>query len=91
MKWRLTLVLTGAVVLALLGPAVPAPAPAGTLRIGMESAPTTMDAALSTDLYSQQVYSHVLEGRRGACGPPWRSPGRRPPTAGSGRSSSGRM
>ncbi len=43
------------------GPAAPAPAP-GLLRVGMESAPTTMDAALSTDLYSQQVYSHVLEG-----------------------------
>lgn len=62
MKWRLTGVLTAVIVLALLGPAAPAPTPAGTLRIGMESAPTTMDAALSTDLYSQQVYSHVLEG-----------------------------
>jgi len=49
-------------VLVILGPAAPAPTPAGTLRIGMESAPTTMDAALSTDLYSQQVYSHILEG-----------------------------
>jgi peptide/nickel transport system substrate-binding protein len=50
-----------AVVLALMSPAAPAPAPATMLRIGMESSPTTMDPGLSTDLYSQQVYSHVLE------------------------------
>lgn len=50
------------VVLLALGPAATAPGPANLLRIGMESAPTTMDPALSTDLYSQQVYSHVLEG-----------------------------
>jgi peptide/nickel transport system substrate-binding protein len=49
-------------VLALLAPAAPAPAPAGLLRVGMEAQPTTMDPGLSTDLYSHQVYSHVLEG-----------------------------
>lgn len=48
--------------LALMSPAAPAPAPAGLLRVGLESGPTTMDPGLSTDLYSQQVYSHVLEG-----------------------------
>jgi peptide/nickel transport system substrate-binding protein len=48
--------------LVALPPAVPAPAPAGLLRVGMEAQPTTMDPGLSTDLYSQQVYSHVLEG-----------------------------
>jgi peptide/nickel transport system substrate-binding protein len=42
--------------------ASPAPAPSSTLRIGLEAQPTTMDAALSTDLYSQQTYSHILEG-----------------------------
>ncbi|MGQ0569248.1 MAG: ABC transporter substrate-binding protein [Armatimonadota bacterium] len=50
------------VVLALFSPAATAPAPFGLLRVGMESAPTTMDPGLSTDLYSQQVYSHILEG-----------------------------
>jgi peptide/nickel transport system substrate-binding protein len=57
------IVLAGAVflILAVAGPAATGPAP-GVLRIGMESAPTTMDPGLSTDLYSQQVYSHVLEG-----------------------------
>lgn len=54
--------LTALLLLTLLGPAAPAPAPSGLLRIGMESSPTTMDPGLSTDLYSQQVYSHVLEG-----------------------------
>src|SRR5688572_16339914 len=42
--------------------AFPAPAVSSTLRIGLEAQPTTMDAALSTDLYSQQTYSHILEG-----------------------------
>ncbi|MDQ7860035.1 MAG: ABC transporter substrate-binding protein [Armatimonadota bacterium] len=51
-----------ALVVLLMAPAAPAPAPAGTLRIGLEAQPTTMDPGLSTDLYSQQVYSHVLEG-----------------------------
>lgn len=56
-----------AILLALLltGPGVPglsAPAPGRTLRIGLESQPTTMDAGLSTDLYSSQVYSSILEG-----------------------------
>lgn len=46
----------------MMNPAMPAPAPAGTIRIGMESSPTTFDSALSTDLYSHQVYSHVVEG-----------------------------
>ena len=49
------------VVLAVMSPAVPAPAPTALLRVGMEAQPTTMDPGLSTDLYSQQVYSHVLE------------------------------
>ncbi|MDQ7842199.1 MAG: ABC transporter substrate-binding protein [Armatimonadota bacterium] len=62
MKWRISLALAAVVVLSWRVPAAPAPTSGGTLRIGMESAPTTMDAALSTDLYSQQVYSHVLEG-----------------------------
>ena len=49
-------------VLVLMSPAAPAPAPSGLLRVGMEAQPTTMDPGLSTDLYSQQVYSQVLEG-----------------------------
>lgn len=56
------LLLTAGMVLALLSPAAPAPAPAGLLRVGMEAQPTTMDPGLSTDLYSHQVYSHILEG-----------------------------
>ena len=59
-RW-IVLVVTAVVILALIGPAATAPAP-GLLRIGMESSPTTMDPGLSTDLYSQQVYSHLLEG-----------------------------
>ncbi len=51
-----------AVVLTMMNPAITAPAPAGTIRIGMESSPTTFDPGLSTDLYSHQVYSQVLEG-----------------------------
>ncbi len=62
MKRWLVLPVTVIVVLTLLGPASPAPAPAGTLRIGLESAPTTMDPALSTDLYSSQIYSDIMEG-----------------------------
>ncbi len=60
-RW-LVLALAVAVVMTAPSPAVPAPAPAGTLRIGMEAQPTTMDPGLSTDLYSHQVYSHILEG-----------------------------
>src|SRR3990172_7991012 len=59
-RW-IVLAVTAVVCLALIGPAATAPAP-GLLRIGMESSPTTMDPGLSTDLYSQQVYSHLLEG-----------------------------
>ncbi len=61
MKRWFVLPVTVIVVLTLLGPASPAPAPAGTLRIGLESAPTTMDPALSTDLYSSQIYSDIME------------------------------
>ncbi len=60
-RW-ITLPVAVLVVLLGLGTAATAPAPGSLLRIGMESAPTTMDPGLSTDLYSQQVYSHVLEG-----------------------------
>jgi peptide/nickel transport system substrate-binding protein len=62
MKPWFVLSVTLVVVLAVLGSAATAPAPAGMLRIGLEAQPTTMDAALSTDLYSQQVYSQILEG-----------------------------
>lgn len=62
MKRWTVLPVTAAMILVLLGQAAPAPAPVGTLRIGMESSPTTFDAGLSTDLYSHQVYSQVLEG-----------------------------
>jgi peptide/nickel transport system substrate-binding protein len=60
-RW-ITLPVVVLVVFLALGPAATAPGPANLLRIGMESAPTTMDPGLSTDLYSQQVYSHILEG-----------------------------
>lgn len=60
-RW-IALPVVAVTVLALMSPAAPAPAPAGLLRVGMEAQPTTMDPGLSTDLYSQQVYSHVLEG-----------------------------
>jgi ABC-type transport system substrate-binding protein len=59
-RW-FALALTAMVVAVLWSPAASAPAPAGTLRIGLESAPTTMDPGLSTDLYSTQVYSAVME------------------------------
>ena len=62
MKRWLVLPVAALVVLTLLAPAAPAPAPAGTLRIGLESQPTTMDPGLSTDLYSHQAYSQILEG-----------------------------
>lgn len=62
MKRWFAVTVAAAVVLVALGSASPAPAPPGTLRVGLEAQPTTMDPGLSTDLYSQQVYSQILEG-----------------------------
>jgi peptide/nickel transport system substrate-binding protein len=62
MKRWLVLALTAATIAAVWSPAATAPAPAGTFRIGLEAQPTTMDPALSTDLYSTQVYSQIQEG-----------------------------
>jgi peptide/nickel transport system substrate-binding protein len=45
-----------------LGSAHSAPRADTTLRIGLEAQPTTMDPGLSTDVYSSQVFSQILEG-----------------------------